>query len=394
MKTLYFDCSMGAAGDMLTAALLELHPEPERFLDKINAALGGRALISAERAEKCGVFCTRVSVRINGDEEGEELHHHHGHTSLAELEACIDGMSLPEKVRQDGRRVFALIAGAESRVHGAPVENIHLHEVGSLDALADVMAVCLLLHELAPEKILASPVRVGGGMVRCAHGLLPVPAPATELLLRDVPIYAGNIMAELCTPTGAALLKYFAEDFVPLPLMRLENCGRGAGKKDFEAANILRALLGETEEKPADLLELSCNLDDMSPEEMGFAMEELFALGALDVYFTPIGMKKSRPGIMLSCLCRPEMREEALRCIFKNTSTLGVREYACQRAALRRSFRCVETEHGSLRLKTAEGYGVCREKPEYDDLARIARAASISLREAAKYAQASSTPAD
>ena len=146
MKTLYLECNMGAAGDMLTAALLELHPEPERFLDKINAALGGRALISAERAEKCGVLCTRVSVRINGDEEGEELHHHHGHTSLAELEAYIDGMSLPEKVRQDGRRVFALIAGAESRVHGAPVENIHLHEVGSLDALADVMAVLSLIH--------------------------------------------------------------------------------------------------------------------------------------------------------------------------------------------------------------------------------------------------------
>lgn len=381
MKILYFDCAMGAAGDMLTAALLELHPDPAGFLKRINEILAGRAEISAAPDEKQGMRGTHVTVRINGDEEGEPCRHSHHHTSVREIFRFIDEAPLPEKVRKDAKGVYSLIFEAESQVHGEPVENVHLHEVGSLDALADVLAVCMLLYELAPERIAASAVHVGSGTVKCAHGILPVPAPATERILRGIPIYSGTVRGELCTPTGAALLRYFVQDFGAMPVMRVSSLGCGTGKKDFEAANVLRAMLGEAEGTREQLTELCCNLDDMTPEALAFAMEELFALGALDVYFTSIGMKKSRPGVMLSCLCREEQKENMLRCIFKNTSTLGVREYACGRHSLRRSVRQAETAYGPVRIKTAEGWGVKREKAEYEDLARLARERGLPLEE-------------
>lgn len=292
MKTLYIDCAMGCAGDMLTAALLELHPDRDGFIARMNDALGGKAVLSAKPDRKCGVMGTHVTVLINGDEEGEPERHHHHHTSVAEITEFIDTVPLADEVKDNAKAVYTLIAEAESRVHGHPIENIHFHEVGSLDALADVLSVCELMHELAPDKVLASPVNVGSGFVKCTHGVLPVPTPATELILRGVPIYSGEIKSELCTPTGAALLKHFVEDFVPLPVLRVEYVAYGTGKKNFETANVVRVLLGETEGECEQIIELACNLDDMTPEELGFAMEELFRLGALDVYFTSIGMKK------------------------------------------------------------------------------------------------------
>lgn len=373
MRTLYIDCSMGCAGDMLTAALLELHPDKDDFLSRMNAALGGKAVLTAAPDSKCGLRGTHVTVLINGDEEGEKTHHHHEHTSISEILSFIDSVPLEVKVREDAKKVYSLIAEAESRVHGHPIENVHFHEVGSLDALADVLSVCALMHELAPERILASEVNVGSGTVRCAHGILPVPAPATELILRGVPIYSGQIRSELCTPTGAALLKYFVSEFVAMPTMQVENVGCGTGKKDFKCANVVRAFIGETADKGDRIIELACNLDDMTPEELAFAMEELFSLGALDVYFTNIGMKKSRPGVKLTCMCREKQREQMLECIFKHTTTLGVREYACKRYELGRSEKAVRTQDGDVRVKISSGYGVVREKAEYEDLAAIAR---------------------
>ena len=382
MKILYFDCAMGAAGDMLLAALLELHPDRAGFLRRLNAALPERVTVSAEPDEKHGVRGTHVHVVIDGEEEGAGHGHHHPHTSVSEILARIEALDAPEQVQKDAAAVYGRIARAESTVHGEPVENIHLHEVGSLDALADVLGVCWLLHELNADKIVCSPVSVGSGTVKCAHGILPVPAPATERLLRGMPIQAGPERGELCTPTGAALLAHFAGEFGQLPAMRLENCGVGTGRKDFDTANILRAFLGESEEGSETILELRCNLDDNSPEEIGFAMERLLEAGALDVFTSPIGMKKNRPGVMLTVLCKPNQRDELLRCLFRHTATLGVRESVCPRYTLARSFRTVETEAGPVRVKTAEGYGVRREKPEYEDLARIAREQGISLREA------------
>ncbi len=373
MRTLYIDCSMGCAGDMLTAALLELHPDKDDFLRRMNAALGGKAVLSASPDSKCGLRGTHVTVLINGDEEGEATRHHYEHTSISEILSFIDSVPLEVKVREDTKKVYSLIAEAESRVHGHPIENVHFHEVGSLDALADVLSVCALMHELAPERILASEVNVGSGTVRCAHGILPVPAPATELILRGVPIYSGQIKSELCTPTGAALLKYFVWKFGVMPTMQIENAGCGTGKKNFECANVVRAFIGETTDEGDRIIELACNLDDMTPEELSFAMEELFTLGALDVYFTNIGMKKSRPGVKLTCMCRERQRKQMLECIFKHTTTLGVREYDCKRYELGRSEKTVRTLDGEVRVKISSGYGVVREKAEYEDLAALAR---------------------
>lgn len=404
MRTIYLDCSMGAAGDMLMAALLELLPEKDTFLQKMQS-LGLPGLeISAEPSVKCGITGTHMRVLIHGEEEGHphehavEAHAHshadapeaahahvhvhpHHHTDLDELTHRISHLNVSEAVRSDILAVYQSIADAESRVHGVPVEQIHFHEVGSLDALADVTGVCLLMELLAPEQVLASPVHVGSGQVRCAHGILPVPAPATALLLEGISIYGGSIRGELCTPTGAALLRRFVTRFGPLPPMRVEKTGYGMGTKDFEAANCVRAMLGQTEESAGHILELACNLDDMTPEAVGFAMEQLFAAGALDVYTTPIGMKKNRPGVLLTCMCREDDREAMLRTIFRHTSTLGVRVSVCDRYTLSRRQYAVQTPDGEIRVKESSGWGVLRRKAEFEDLARIARQTGKSIAE-------------
>lgn len=403
MRTIYLDCSMGAAGDMLMAALLELLPEKDTFLQKMQS-LGLPGLeISAEPSVKCGITGTHMRVLIHGEEEGHPEHaveehahshadapeaahahvhvHPHHHTDLDELPHRISHLNVSEAVRSDILAVYQSIADAESRVHGVPVEQIHFHEVGSLDALADVTGVCLLMELLAPEQVLASPVHVGSGQVRCAHGILPVPAPATALLLEGIPIYGGSIRGELCTPTGAALLRRFVTRFGPLPPMRVEKTGYGMGTKDFEAANCVRTMLGQTEESAGHILELACNLDDMTPEAIGFAMEQLFAAGALDVYTTPIGMKKNRPGVLLTCMCREDDREAMLRTIFRHTSTLGVRVSVCDRYTLSRRQYAVQTPDGEIRVKESSGWGVLRRKAEFEDLARIARQTGKSIAE-------------
>lgn len=389
MKTLYFDCSMGAAGDMLTAALLELHPDPEDFLRRFNALGLPGVVTTRERVSKNGVMGSHVSVTVYGHEEepdGESAaqhHHHHPHRHLPDIEAILNAAAVPDPVCADAFAVYRLLAEAESKVHGTTVEQIHFHEVGELDAIADVLAVCLLLAEIKPERILASAVHVGSGTVRCAHGVLPVPAPATAELLRGIPMYTGDIPTELCTPTGAALLRHFCSAFGPMPAMQIEKIGYGMGKKEFDRLNALRAFLGRTEDEAEALCELRCNLDDCTGEALGFAQEALLGAGALDVWTVPIGMKKSRPGIELCVLCREADSEALLRLLFRHTTTLGVRQLPCRRYALARSQRSVETACGPVRVKTSEGYGVRREKPEYEDLARIARENGLSLREAA-----------
>ena len=290
-------------------------------------------------------------------------------------------MPLPEEVKAHVKAVYDSIAEAESAVHGVPVTEIHFHEVGTADALADVAGVCLAMHMLRPQQVLASPVHVGSGMVRCAHGLVPVPAPATAKLLEGIPAYGGNIKGELCTPTGAALLRHFAERFVPMPVLTLEKTGYGMGNKDFEAANCVRALWGDTPDGADEVLELRCNLDDMSPEALGFAQEQLWQAGALDVYTVALGMKKNRPGTLLVTLCRLSQREEMLRLLFRHTTTLGVREVRCQRSTLTRRMETAQTAYGPVRVKVSEGWGVTRRKAEYEDLARIARETGLGIDE-------------
>ena len=293
-------------------------------------------------------------------------------------------MTLSDKVKNDVLSVYHLIAEAESKAHGVPVSEIHFHEVGNLDAIADVTAVCLLMDKLAPEKVIASPIHVGSGQIRCAHGILPVPAPATAHILQGCPIYGGKIKGELCTPTGAALLKYFVDDFGDLPVMSVSSIGYGMGKKDFEAANCVRAMLGETASSKDVMYELNCNVDDMTAETLGFALERCFAAGAVEAFTIPINMKKSRPGTLLRIICKEELKEELIRTIFKYTSTAGIRETKVQRSILERNISEIDTPYGSVRKKTYSGYGVNRYKYEYEDLARIACEKQISIEEVLK----------
>lgn len=458
MKTLYLECGMGAAGDMLTAALLELMPDPDAVVAELNGLGIPGVEFSKEAMSKCGIGGTHMTVKVHGEEESEEMfhhhhdhgtfedcketdenhqdqnhldhshahvhshesacpvheehdhhhdhdhsceahehhhehthehshdgHHHHHHSSLHDIKHIVcDHLNLPEQVKQDVMAVYGLIAEAESHAHGVPVTEIHFHEVGTMDAIADITAVCLLMHHIAPDQVIVSPVHVGSGHVHCAHGILPVPAPATAYILNGVPMYGGAVKGELCTPTGAALLKHFATRFGDMPVMRTEAIGYGMGKKDFEQANCIRAMLGETEDAGDSVLQLECNVDDMTAEELGFAMETILAAGALEVYTVPVGMKKSRPGTLLSVLCHEDQKEKLVRVIFQNTTTIGVREHSCSRYTLKRSFETVQTPYGEVQKKISSGYGVTREKYEYEDLARIAREQGISLAEVRK----------
>lgn len=451
MKTLYLECGMGAAGDMLTAALLELMPDPDAVVAELNGLGIPGVQFSKEAMSKCGIGGTHMTVRVHGEEESEEMFHHHhehhdysheqehdhesachehhdhlhehedhehahehthehedhehahehshehihehgddGHThhhhsSLHDIEHIVCGhLNIPDQVKQDVMAVYGLIAEAESHAHGVPVTEIHFHEVGTMDAIADITAVCLLMNKIAPDQVIVSPVHVGSGHVHCAHGILPVPAPATAYILNDVPMYGGAVKGELCTPTGAALLKHFATRFGDMPVMRTEAIGYGMGKKDFEQANCIRAMLGETEDAGDSVLQLECNVDDMTAEELGFAMETILEAGALEVYTVAAGMKKSRPGTLLSVLCHEAEKEKLVRVIFQNTTTIGVREHACSRYTLKRSFETVQTPYGEVQKKISSGYGVTREKYEYEDLARIAREQGLSLAEVRK----------
>ncbi len=283
--------------------------------------------------------------------------------------------------------VYRLIAEAESHVHGVPVTEIHFHEVGTMDAVADITTVCFLMDRISPDRVAASPIHVGSGEVKCAHGILPVPAPATAYLLRGLPIYGGSIRGELCTPTGAALLKYFVSRYGEMPVMKVDAIGYGMGKKDFDRANCVRAMLGETADQREEVVELSCNVDDMTAEEIGFAMEQLFEKGAAEVYTLSAGMKKSRPGTLIRVICKEGEKEDMAALLFKHTTTLGIREAVMQRYVLKRDLVTIDTPYGRVRRKDSEGYGVKRSKYEYDDLSRIAREKGVSLREARELAE-------
>ena len=384
MRTLYIDCGMGAAGDMLAAALLELLPDKAGFLQKLNRLGIPGVAFAAERSVKCGITGTHLRVQVGQVEEDEQLHDHphsHSHSGMEDIRGIVSSLPIPTMVKLDILSVYQEIAEAESHVHGVPVDQIHFHEVGSLDAVADITAVCLLMQELDVDQVIASPVHVGSGSVRCAHGILPVPAPATAYLLREVPIYDGSIAGELCTPTGAALLKHFVTKFEAMPPMKVKAIGYGMGKKDFERANCVRAMLGETADPIGEILELSCNLDDMTGEALGFALERLLEAGALDAFTVPIGMKKSRPGVLLTVLCREADRETMVRLIFQHTTTLGIRESSCKRYTLERRVESINTPYGTIRKKCSFGYGVRREKYEYEDLAKAAKENGVSLSE-------------
>lgn len=387
MKILYIECSMGVAGDMLMGALYELLNDEDRkkFTDKMNS-LGIEGLhVEAVPSVKCGINGTHMNVTVDGHEELEshhsEHHHHHG-ASMHDIRHVIDAAGISENVKKNAVEVYECIAQAESMVHGKSADEIHFHEVGSKDAMADVIGCCMLIDIIGADRIVVSPVTTGFGNVRCAHGILPVPAPATALILNDVPLRAGSIEGELCTPTGAALVKHYADEFGNMPQMTVSRIGYGMGTKDFAAANCVRVFVGIQATRTAKtIVQLCCNIDDMTAEELGYAAELLMDEGALDVYTTAIGMKKSRPGTLLTVMCREEDRERIAGLIFRNTTTLGMRVYHCERMILERSEKTLHTEFGDVRCKEASGYGVVRSKLEYDDVRRLAKSSGRSIRE-------------
>ena len=483
MKLLYLDCGMGAAGDMLGAALAELLPDDARhaFTSDLNAAGIPGVHVSLDPSVKCGITGTHLTVTVNGTEEKEgghshshehshhdhqhdhahdhshshDHHHDHSHRSLHDIHHIIDDLKLPEAVRTDILAVYRLIAEAESKAHDKPVSEIHFHEVGTMDAIADIASVCLLLHKLAPDQIIASPIHVGSGQVKCAHGILPVPAPATAYILKDIPIYSGSIQGELCTPTGAALLKHFVTRFDQMPLMTPASTGYGMGTKDFPAANCVRAILGESfaenqdailgesfaenqPEQPAcipaapastatpapattpastatpaseeaaiteTICERSCNVDDMTGEDIAFAIETFLQNGALDAFTVPCTMKKGRPGVLVTVLCKNPDQKQMTRLILQHTTTLGVRSAIKKRWILSRTesetvipddmlanvtspdmpaeskaHELKTTGNGcTIRSKTSTGFGITRNKYEHDDLEKIARTYGLTL---------------
>lgn len=416
MNALYIECTMGAAGDMLMAALLELLPDPDRFVKHMNSLGIPGVTVERQAAQKCGITGTHISVTVKGREEeshdvydqqpehghphdepvshghphGEasiHIHDHghaHDHSGMEDIASLISALPVSQAVKTNALAIYQLLAQAEAHVHGRPVEQVHFHEVGTMDAVADIVGVCLLMEELAPSRVTVSPIHVGSGQVRCAHGILPVPAPATAYLLRGIPAYGGSIRGELCTPTGAAILKHFATEFGPMPVMRVQTTGYGMGKKDFEAANCVRVMLGAQDVQGGpngEIVKLCCNLDDMTGEAMGYAQQILLQTGALDVFTVPIQMKKSRPGQMLVCLCRPLDADQMAQAMLKHTTTFGVRRETCTRYMLDRYMETVETKWGPVRKKTGEGYGTVKSKYEYDDAAAIAGRFGLSMEE-------------
>ncbi len=403
MKTLYIECNMGAAGDMLLAALSEIAPE-EGVRKVLDLGVQG-VTVEFHPMVKCGIQATHAQVLVGGVEEEsldaahehehehhhhhehghdhahehgdhdhhdhdhdhnhDHHHHHHEHHGMADIKAMIEQLDVSDKVKQDALAIYGRIAEAESRVHGEPVDQIHFHEVGAMDAVADVVGACVLMEAIGAERIVVSPVNTGSGHVHCAHGVLPVPAPATAMILEDVPNYSDGTNGELCTPTGAAILAHFASEFGPRPVMKIVKTGYGAGKKDFAKANLLRVFLGDTESAGKDTaVELAANIDDMTGEELGFAMDRLLEAGALDVYYTSIQMKKNRPAVKLSCIVRPEDGDRIAEVMFRYTTTAGIRRTELARYTLERSIR----DEDGIRIKEYEGYGVRRVKVEYDDL--------------------------
>ncbi len=373
---------MGAAGDMLAAALTDLFEDKTAVIDELNSLSLPHTVVEYEKGESNSISASHIHIVIDGEEEkpdgaGHHHHHHHGR-SLSDVCGIIDKLSAPEKVKADAKEVYKIIAEAEAKAHNKPAGEVHFHELGMLDAVADVTVCAYLINKLNPERISCSPINVGSGTVKCAHGIMPVPAPATANILEGVPYYKSEIQSELCTPTGAAVLKYFADEFTDSPSFEnVLRAGLGMGTKKFERANIVRAFLSEGE---SSITEYSCNVDDMTGEEIAFAAERIMSAGALDCFVTPVFMKKGRPAYMLTVLCKNSDAESFRDLIFKHTTTLGIRKYTPSRYTLEREF----TESSGVTIKRSSGYGTVKEKPEFEDIKSLAIEKNISLFEARK----------
>lgn len=375
MKEVYFECDMGAAGDMLCGALLDAIGKDERdnIVKKLNSVGFKNAEISAYDETRRGLKGTKFNVKT-------DLNDIHKHTSISEIFDIIDELNVDYKVKENAKNIYKIIADAESEAHGVPVADVHLHEVGMIDAVADIVSFCFIVNEIGITSMQVSTITTGYGKVETAHGNMDVPAPATKIILRDTYTYAGDIESELCTPTGAAILKYFCYSFGDCFYDRykvfLDKIGFGIGTKEFEKLNCVMAFLVTRDfEETEEVYELRCEIDDMTGEEMGYAINKLLALGALDAYVQNIVMKKSRPAFLLTVIVNRIDKSLFIRQIFKHTTTLGVRILECERYRLSREIK----EYEKVRVKRSSGFGAEKIKIEYDDIAEFADENNLSF---------------
>jgi pyridinium-3,5-bisthiocarboxylic acid mononucleotide nickel chelatase len=377
MKTLYFDCFAGASGDMILGALVAAGVDHNELRAQLALLDVDGFAIDFEQANRSGLSATYARVQVA---------HEHKHRHLSDITKIINGSKLNAAVKARAIAIFTRLAEAEGKVHNEPVEHVHFHEVGALDAILDVVGASICFDLMQIERFVSSPLHVGRGMIQMAHGTFPVPPPAVTELLKGVPFYSTEIKGELLTPTGAAIITTVCSEYGPIPLMTTDRTGYGAGTREYkDFPNVLRVLVGETEStSPGDqkLWMLETNLDDVSPQIMGHVMDRAFALGALDCYFTPVQMKKNRPGVLLSILCEPDRKESLMELLFKETTTLGIRTQQLGRRALPRTIVRVETEYGPIDVKVARLNGtVVNEMPEFDQCREVAIKAGVSLKE-------------
>ena len=371
---LYFECNMGAAGDMIASALVDLFDDGQKIVDELNGLSLPETEIVYGRKEQSGILATHLDIVIKGEREThDDTHSHHSaHRGLHGIYHIIETLGVSEKVKSDIKNIYMIIAEAEAEVHGKEVGEIHFHELGTLDAVADISICAYLIDKLKPEKIICSPINVGNGTVKCAHGVLPVPAPATAIILNGMPFYKSDIQTELCTPTGAAIIKYFANEYTPCSSFdSVKKIGTGCGTKELSQANIIR--IYEAEE--SSVTELSCNIDDMTGEEAAFATEIMMKNGANDCFITPVLMKKGRPAYLFTVICQNEKADEFAKLIFKHTPTIGIRKYTPSRYKMDRTV----SEENGVHIKRSEGYGTVKEKAEFEDIKKLALEKDISV---------------
>ncbi len=385
MKLCYLDCFSGISGDMLLGALVDAGLAPAALESELRKLDLKDWSLTTERVQRGELTATKLDFKIS------ETHHHRTWKKIREL---IRASALAAPVQQRAELIFDRLAEAEAGVHGVAKDEVHFHEVGAMDSILDIVGASVAMEKLGIEKIVVSPLNLGSGSVETTHGTLPVPAPATAALLKNAPVYSTGVAAELVTPTGAAVVAALATEYGPLPRMSVSAIGYGAGSRDLkEQANVLRVFLGERleESRAADEPTVSiieANLDDMSPQLGGYFMEQALAAGALDVFYTPVQMKKNRPGVLLTVICPSERVEALSEMVFQQTTTIGLRIYEAQRRVLAREFVSVETPHGSVRMKVARLNGrVLNAAPEYDDCQRLAREKSVPLKQVLADAQ-------
>jgi uncharacterized protein (TIGR00299 family) protein len=393
MKVLYFDCFSGAAGDMVLGSLIDAGVP----LEEVRRALGSLAIepdvVWTDRVARAGVMATKFCVR--GENGGERQH---AHRHLKSIYKLIDGSALSDSGKARAKALFDRLGEAEASIHGTTMEKVHLHEVGALDSIIDIVGSVFALEWLGAEEIVSSPLNVGSGTVKVAHGLYPVPAPATIRLLEGVPVYAGEQKAELVTPTGALIVSSYATSYGPVPPMAVKRIGYGAGTRDFgETPNVLRVLIGEADRGAAanaalytapvtapltTVVVIECEIDDMNPQIFGALMDRILAEGALDVFYTAVQMKKNRPGTLLTIIAPPAFRERLTSLVFGETTSIGVRYREMTRECLERETVMVQTALGPVRMKVARRSGrVVNASPEFDDCARVARERGVPIKD-------------